>query len=168
MTTDEMRNEFYELYNMMANSNKVEYMHAFGQVHHEMMEWMIANKPDLAQEWLEKLESIRWNNYLTPKEAQKIVDSMNPKAPWTRDVWNQTMKQLELPVDEEPYFNSCALWVEMNKQHSDHAQTLADKVYKKPLSEIPAEEIVPVIRDLAIDLLKDKDERYRIREYFLK
>lgn len=166
MTQEEMKNEFCALYNLMANSNKVEFMHTFGQVHKEMFDWMVANKPELALEWLEKLESIKWKNYLTPKEAQRIVDGMNPKAPWSRDVWNQTMKQLELPVEEEPYFNSCALWVEMNKQHSDHAQTLADKVYKKPLAEIPAEEIVPVIRDLAIDLLKDKDDKYHIREYF--
>ena len=54
----------------------------------------------------------------------------------------------------------------MNKQYSDHAQTMADKVWKMPLNTIPAEEIVPVIHAFALDLLKDKDKNYCIRSYF--
>ena len=79
-----MKKEFQALYNMMANSNKVENMHTFGNVHKEMMHWFIQNKPELAQEWLDKLESIKWKNYLSPKEAEKIVAGMNPKAPCVR------------------------------------------------------------------------------------
>lgn len=121
---------------------------------------------DLAQEWIGKLESIKWCNYLTPKEAEKIVSEMVPRAPWSREVWKNAMQSLGLPMEEEPYYNSCALWTEMNKQYSDHAQTMADKVWKKPLNTIPAEEIVPVIHALALDLLKDKDKVYCIRKYF--
>ena len=166
MTPEEMREEFYALYNMMASSNNVAFMHTFGQVHKEMMEWMIANKPNEAQEWLEKLESIKWDNYLTPKEAEKIVVKMMPKAPWSRDVWRQAMTQLGLPMEEEPYYNSCALWVVMNQVYTDHAQTIADNVIKQPLADIPVEELVPMIRALALDLLKDKDGVYCVRSYF--
>ena len=161
-----MKKEFYELYDMMAVSHDVNNMRTFGNVHKEMMEWMIANKPAEAQEWIEKLSSIKWCNYLTPKEAEKIVSKMVPNAPWSREVWKNAMQSLGLPMEEEPYFNSCALWVEMNKQYSDHAQTMADKVWKKPLNTIPAEEIVPVIHAFALDLLKDKDKNYCIRSYF--
>ena len=161
-----MKKEFYELYDMMAMSHDVNNMRTFGNVHKEMMEWMIANKPAEAQEWIEKLSSIKWCNYLTPKEAEKIVSKMVPNAPWSREVWKNAMQSLGLPMEEEPYFNSCALWVEMNKQYSDHAQTMADKVWKKPLNTIPAEEIVPVIHAFALDLLKDKDKNYCIRSYF--
>lgn len=166
MTAEEMRNEFYALYNMMANSHEVAFMRTFGNVHKEMMEWMIVNKPELAAEWLEKLESIRWYNYLTPKEAQKIVDKMQPKAPWSREVWRNAMQQLGLPMEEEPYYNSCALWVVMNQVYTDHAQTIADNIIKKPLSEIPANQLVPGIRALAVDLLKDEDGVYNVRSYF--
>jgi hypothetical protein len=166
MTSEEMKNEFNALYNLMANSTNVAYMHVFGQVHKEMMEWMIANKPELAEEWLGKLESIKWCNYLTPKEAEKIVAGMNPKAPWSREVWKNAMTQLGLPMEEEPYYNTCALWVVMNQVYTDHAQTIADNILKKPLAEIPANEIVPGIRALALDLLKDKDGRYCVRSYF--
>jgi hypothetical protein len=54
----------------------------------------------------------------------------------------------------------------MNQVYTDHAQTIADKVWKKPLNTIPAEEIVPVIHALALDLLKDKDKVYCVRKYF--
>ena len=161
-----MKKEFYELYDMMAMSHDVNNMRTFGNVHKEMMEWMIANKPAEAQEWIDKLSSIKWCNYLTPKEAEKIVSKMVPNAPWSRDVWKNAMQSLGLPMEEEPYFNACALWTEMNKQDSDHAQTMADKVWKKPLNTIPAEEIVPVIHALALDLLKDKDKNYCVRKYF--
>ena len=166
MTAEEMKKEFYELYDMMAMSHDVENMRIFGNVHKEIMEWMIQNKPDLAQEWIGKLESIKWCNYLTPKEAEKIVSKMVPNAPWSREVWKNAMQSLGLPMEEEPYYNSCALWTEMNKQYSDHAQTMADKVWKKPLNTIPADEIVPVIHAFALDLLKDKDKNYCIRSYF--
>ncbi len=81
MTQEEMRIEYNALYNMMANSNNVKFMHVFGQVQKEVMEWAITNKPDLARDWLNKLESIRWKNYLVPDEAENIVSKMEPKTP---------------------------------------------------------------------------------------
>ena len=161
-----MRKEFNELYDMMAMSHDVKNMHTFGMVHKEMMERMIQNKPDLAQEWLDKLASIRWCNYLTPKEAERIVSNMVPRAPWSREVWRNAMTQLGLPLEEEPYYNSCALWAVMSQVYTDHAQTIADNILKKPLADIPADQLVPGIRALALDLLKDRDKVYCVRSYF--
>ena len=161
-----MKQEFNELYDLMANQRDVKYMRVFGGVHREMMDWFIANKPDLAQEWLDKLESIKWHQYLTRKEAENIVARMNPSAPWKYDVWQAAMTKLGIQMEEQPYYNAYALWCEMNKQYSDHAESLAGKVWKKPLSTIPAEEIVPAIHALAVDVLRDKDGVYDIRSYF--
>ena len=83
------------------------------------------------------------------------------------DVWLAAMNKLGIQTDEQPYYNIYALWCEMNKQYSDHAQSLADKVWKKPLSTIPPEDIVPAVHALAIDVLRDKDGVYDIRKYFL-
>ena len=166
MTQEEMKQEYHELYNIMASSNDVENMHTFGQVQKKMFEWFAANKPDLAQEFLDELSSIEWDNYLTAREADKIIAGMNPKAPWLRDVWKQAMNQLGLQMEEEPYYNCHALYVEMNKQYSDHAETIARDILKKPLSEIPTDVIVPAMYSLAIDLLKDRDKVYEIRSYF--
>jgi len=158
MNQEEMKKEFDALYDMMANSNKVENMHVFGLVHKEMMDWFIANKPELAQEWLEKLQSIKWKNYLTPKEAEKIVESMNPQAPWNRDQWRAAMKEHGFDLDKEPYYNRCALWVTMNMKMSDSGETLA--------KYIAGDKLFEAVYHLAVDALTDKDGRFSVRKYF--
>lgn len=165
MTTEEMKQEFYELYDMMAMSHNIKNMQTFGNVHKEMMEWMIHNKPELAQEWIDKLESIKWRQYLTPKEAEKIVDGMDPKGPWNREVWKSTMESLGLPLEEPPYYNKCALWTEMNKIYSDFGEEIASLI-GKPLS--PSDkDIIAACYKMALKNLKDKDGVYDIRKYFL-
>lgn len=166
MNPQEMKDKYYELYDYMAQSKDPKNMKAFGRVMNEMMEVMIQKMPAEAEGMINKLDAIKWRQYLTPKEAEKIVANMNPQAPWSRDVWNKAMDSLGLVKEEQPYYNSCALWTEMNKQYSDHAQTIADKILKKPLSSIPVEQIVPGINALALDVLLDKDNVYNIREYF--
>ena len=160
-----MKEQFHELYNIMATSNNVEFMRTFGNVHKEMMNWFIANKPEAAEEWLCKLESIKWHNYLTAKEAEKIVAAMKPAAPWARDAWKQTLEKMGIATSEEPYYNSCALWVTMSMIYSDSARTIAD-IIGKPLAEIPTEQLIKAIHSLAIDKLKDADRRFNIRSYF--
>lgn len=164
-TPEQMKEQFNELYTLMANSNNVEFMRTFGNVHKEMMNWFINNKPEAAEEWLCKLESIKWHNYLTPKEAERIVAAMKPEAPWKRDVWKQTMDSLGIVTEEAPYYNSCALWTTMNMVYSDSAHSIAD-IIGKPLAEIPAEQMVKAVHSLAIDKLKDVDHRFNIRTYF--
>ncbi len=159
-----MKKEFHALYNMMAGSDKVENMHVFGTVQKEMFEWFVANKPELAQEWLEKLESIEWHQYVTAKEAEKIVGNMNPKAPWPRDVWKQAMESFGLPMDEAPYYNRCALWVEMNKIYSDFGDEIA-ALLGKPLNPND-NDIITACYKMALKNLKDKDHVYDIRKYF--
>lgn len=158
MNQEEMKKEFYALYDMMASSNKVAYMRTFGNVHKEMMEWMIANKPDAAQEWIGRLESIMWKNYLTPKEAETIVAKMEPKAPWSREQWKAAMEQHGYELEHEPCYNSCALWVTMNMIMSDSSGTLEKYVSNADMFK--------VVHDLAVDKLCDKDGVFSIRGYF--
>ena len=158
MTQEEMKKEFDALYNMMASSNNIEFMRTFGQVHKEMFEWFLANKPELAQEFLDKLESIRWKNYLTQKEAEKIVSKMEPKAPWTREQWKAAMEQYGYELEKEPCFNRCALFVTMNMIMSDSSETLAKYV--------ESDKLFKSVHDLAVDKLTDKDGVFNIRHYF--
>lgn len=153
-----MKNEFAALYEKMANSNEVKNMHVFGEVHKEMMEWMIHNRPTEAQEWIEKLSSIGWNNFLTQREAEKIVSSMNPKAPWSREMWRMTMGQHGLPLAKEPCYNTCALWVTMSMIMSDSSETIRNYIDEDALFKF--------VHDLAVDKLTDKDEIFNIRDYF--
>lgn len=162
----EMKEMYGQLYNHMATSNEQKYMELFGKVMTEMFNWFVENKPDAAEQWLCKLESIRWKNYLTHKEGEQIVAGMIPKAPWSFDVWKNAMTSYGLDLGEAPCYNKYALWVEMNKQYSDHAETVARDVLDKSLSEIPAQKMVEITYAFALDVLKDKDEVYSIREYF--
>lgn len=158
MSAEEMKKEFYALYNMMASSDKVVYMHVFGSVQKEMMEWMIMNKPDIAQEMIDKLESIRWKNYLTPKEAQKIVDNMKPKAPWTKEQWKTAMEKHGFELEHKPCYNSCSLWVTMNMIMSDSSETL--------LRYVDGDNLFKLVHDLSVDKLTDEDKVFSIRHYF--
>ena len=153
-----MRKEFYALYNMMANSQNVAYMRLFGNVHKEMMEWMIQNRPEAAQELIEKLESIKWKNFLTRKEADKILASMVPKSPWTREQWQNAMEKNGFELSEEPCYNSCALFVVMSMIYSDSSATLNKYVGNG--------EVFQAIHALAVDKLKDADGRFCVRTYF--
>lgn len=165
MNQEEMKKEFHELYDLMSNSKKVENMRTFGTVHKEMMDWMIQNKPDLAAEWIGKLESVKWKNYLTPSEAERIVSEMSPEAPWSRDAWNKAMDNAGMEKEEIPYYNPCALYVTMNAVYSDHAKSIAN-IMGMTLDEIPAEALFHAIYLLAVDKLKDKDQKVSIRHAY--
>lgn len=158
MNAQEMKERFSDLYTYMATSKKPAYMMAFGSVMKEMMDWMIANKPAEAQEWIDKLESVRWKNYLTPKEADSIVAQMVPKAPWTRDQWRTAMDKHEYKHEEMPCYNPCALFATMSMIHSDSFDTLSHFTQGADMFD--------VIHDLAVDKLKDRDGRFNVRHYF--
>lgn len=153
------------LYDYMSTSKNPAYMIVFGEVMTEMMNWMIYNKPEAAEEWLEKLDSIRWKNYLTSKEAETIISKMEPSARWSKDTWKRAMESLGLPMEETPCYNACSLWVEMNKVYSDSAASIA-KIMGVPIGSVKEEDMVRATHALAIDNLKDEDDVYSIRHYF--
>ena len=168
MEAKDIMSKFDELYGMMASSTNTKYMHTFGDTMRCMMKDMAAKHPELAQEYIEKLCAIKWKNYLIKKEASEIVDGMNPSATWDMQTWISAMKGLGLATEEKPYYNDCALFVAMNQVVSDHGCTIAKILGKEDVKEIGNELLVKYAHSLAIDLLKDKDGVYDIREYFLK
>lgn len=165
MDTKELKEKYHSLYEYMAVSNEPKYMMMFGSVMNEMMDWMIDNKPEAASEWIDKLCSIKWKNYLTRKEAEKIVSEMVPKAPWNYATWETTMESMGMETEEPPCYNSYALWVTMNMIHSDDGESIAE-IKGVPLAQIPAEQLVRIIHRLAMNKLKDKDGVFCIRRYF--
>jgi len=165
MTTQELRDRYLGLYDYMATSRDPKNMKAFGSVMTQMMDVMLQKMPAEAEEMIDKLEAIKWRQYLTPKEAEKIVAGMDPKAPWSRDTWKGAMESFGLPLEEMPAYNRCALWVEMNKIYSDYGEEIAS-LLGKPLS--PSDkDIISACYKMALKNLKDKDGIYDIRKYFL-
>lgn len=163
MTKQEMTEKFGMLYGMMAVSGDVRQMHTFGNVHKKMMAWMIDNKPELAEEYIEELCSIRWRQYLTRNEATAVVRGMVPTAPWDYSTWEKAMESLHLEWEREGVFNRYALWVAMNQVYTDMGESLL----KVMGVDVPDEKLVPVVHDMAVSLLTDADGKYRIREYHL-
>lgn len=168
MEAKDIMSKFDELYGMMASSTNVKYMRVFGNTMRCMMKDMVAKHPELAQEYLEKLCAIKWKNYLTKKEASEIVNGMDPSATWDMQTWLNAMTGLAIATEEKPYYNDYALYVAMNQVVSDHGCTVAKMLGKGSVKDIDPEHLVKYAHELALDLLKDKDGVYDIREYFLK
>lgn len=158
MTQQELKERYWGLYELMANSKKPENMKMFGRVMTQMMEDMIQTSPAKAEDYIDRLEAIKWRNYLTPKEAEAIIVKMEPKAPWSREQWSATMQQYGYELEEEPCYNRCALWVTMNMIMSDSSETIGRYVENANLFKI--------VHDLAVDKLTDKDGVFDIRKYF--
>lgn len=164
-TPQELKGRYTGLYDYMANSRDPKNMKAFGCVMTEMMDYLITNKPDVAEDMINQLEAIKWRQYLTPKEADKIFAGMDPKGPWTREAWKNAMESFGLPLEEAPYYNRCALWIEMNKIYSDFGEEIASLLGK---SLTPTDkDIITACYRMALKNLKDKDGVYNIRKYFL-
>lgn len=82
--------------------------------------------------------------------------------------WLDEMEKLGLCMEDKPYYNDYALYIAMNQVISDHGETIVAIKGEKSLSDINEDELVRYAYKLALDLLKDKDGVYNIREYFLK
>lgn len=168
MEAQELKQRFESLYNTMVNSHEPKYMSIFGETMKVMMDDIISMKLELAQEYIERLSAIKWFNFLTKKEAIHIVSNMNPAAMWGASEWQQVIAENDVPMEDSPYYNDYALFVAMNQVISDHGKTIAHIKGVDSVKEIEPNELVRYAYEMAIDLLKDKDGVYDIREYFLK
>ena len=168
MTQEELSEKYKSLYNTMAVSGEPRYMKLFGDVMNEMMAWVIKNQPSAAEQWIEKLCAVKWEQYLTRAEAQKVVSNMVPEAPWSFETWEKAMASLGLETERKGIFNKFALWTEMNAQYSDQAENLAKFAFGVPLDDVDEGKLVKLIHALAIGMLTDEDGKFNIREYYLK
>lgn len=160
-----MKEEFKELYDFIIHSEDEEKMHVLGQVTKSMMCKFIDNYPQQAREYLDMLQSVKWHNYVTAKEAEHIVANMKPNPAWTRTAWDGMMTNLGFPKDEEPYYNEHALYVTMCMISSDSGDTIISELNALGAS-VDRDSIFKFIYKLALDKLKDKDHMYIIRNYF--
>lgn len=158
MNAKELKAKYTQLYDQMAGSNDVKNMQVFGRVMTSIIDWMIENRPTEAEEFINQLESIKWKNFLTPKEAERIVVGMVPGAPWTREKWFAAMQQHGFATEHVPAYNQCAMYVTMCMIMSDSGETLQKYVGQ--------EKLFHAVHDLAVDKLTDKDGVFDVRKYF--
>lgn len=157
-----MKEEFKSLYDYIIHSDDEEKMHVLGKITKDMMCKLIDNNPQQAREYLDMLQSVKWNNYVTAREAESLIADMKPKPNWSRATWDNAMKSFDLPTSEEPYYNDSALYLTMCMILSDSGDTI-----NKLLGEnANTETVFKAIYHLALDKLKDKDGVFDIRWYF--
>ena len=155
-----MKERYEKLYQYMAESKDPDNMRLFGQVMTEMMEKAIKDNPSFAEREIDKLEAMMWNQYLSRGEAEDAVRQMQPRAPWSYNDWEKAMQDAGLETSEDGNYNCYALWTVMNGIMSDSGDT-----FKK--YGISNDVLLPMVHDLALDLLNDEDERFDVRMYYL-
>lgn len=154
-----LKEKFDELYSAILSSRDERKMKILGCMTKKIMYQTIESHPQKAEELLEILEAVNWNNYLTPKEADQIVSRMQPSPKWTKQQWKTYMEKTDKELEMPPYYNKCALYVTMCMIDSDSSKTI------KSL-EANEEKYFDIIYSLAIDKLLDKDGVFNIRHYF--
>ena len=155
--------KFHELRKSRENQ---EDMNIYESVSVDLFAYVAEKNPDFAKKMLDKLCAIKWEQYVSHEEAHKIVSSLHPQAKWSHSTLMQHLEALGLEDEEDGVYNYCALWVVMSAIYSDHAKTLACMLGKQSASEVSDEVMVKAIHALALDMLKDKDEYFKVRRYF--
>lgn len=167
MTKEELKYKFKYLYDYMSVSNEPKYMMLFGDVMKEMMDVTIQNHENLAEEWIDKLEAICWQQYLSKAEATKIVSAMEPKAPWTFEAWKKAMEDLGLEYKRDKVFNCYALWTTMCMVYSDDGKTIASLMGIDYNNAASNSEYIKTVYQFAMNKMLDVDSRFDVRKYFL-
>lgn len=160
---EEMIKRYLALYDDMASSGKKEKMVIFGNTDKWAFQKMAEISPKMAQCWLDKLEAILWNNYLSKAEADEIVAKFVNQdgtrgAHWNYDTFKSAVESLNGSMHDEPYYNCYALWVTANMLYSDH--------YKSVMEYVPKEDMPKFFYTMAVEKLKDVDKARFVREYF--
>lgn len=136
--------------------NQEEGREIFDKTFEQMFKEVLGVAPDIAVRCLDRLEAVKWNNYLTEEEARKAIAE---EAWGIQDVEVCAVCAGDQP-DCTPYYNKWALWATMNDIMSKHRGALL-----KRMSDQEAREVV---YDMARETLTDTDPRRRrfVRSYF--
>lgn len=171
MNKEDMISRYEELYVKMATSKEPKYMKVFGEAERWVFKELASVHPDIAGKWLDHLEEICWNNYLSQGEAmnigKRIVNQDGTKGfHWNHDVFTKAVDSLGGVVEEKPYYNSYALCVVANMVYSDHAMSIAMDLGYKSVAEVPNEKMALSCYRKAVEKLKDVDNVFNARKYF--
>ena len=158
-----IRERYLELYEDMAKSGMPEKMKIFGETEKWAFGKMLETSPKTAEQWVDKLEAMNWNNYLSKAEADEIVAKFinqdnSRGAHWGYDVFKGAVESLGGKTYEAPFYNCYALWVVANMLYSDH--------YNSASEYVPKEDMPKYFYSMAVEKLKDKDRPRFVRDYF--
>lgn len=171
MNKEEMKERYDYLYDKMKTSSNPQKMMVFGMAERNIFHRLSEKDPAMAKEWLDMIEGICWNNYLTESQAKMIVSkivnqdkSTGPK--WSMDVLFSTVESLKGKIEDDPYYNKYALYVVMNAHYSDHAESTAEDMGFMSVAEVPAERMALSMYKKAIESLCDVDRKNYVERYY--
>lgn len=152
-----------ELYDIMATSGDTTKMKTFGDAGRWAFQRMLESNPETADAWLQKIEAVDWNNYLTEEEADRIMEGlMNQDGSvgpmWSREQIASAVQGIDGALEARPYYNRCALVVTMNMLASDHMASARKFISEERLPEFFYQQ--------AQEQLKDIDRPNFIRSYY--
>lgn len=170
-TKEEMIERYHHLYDKMKDGKNVKHMKIFGEAEKHMFKEIAAMHPDMAEDWLSKLEAVCWDNYLSEKEAMNIskhiINQDGIKGfKWDYPTFKAAMLKISKDMEDEYEYNCYALWACINSVYSDHAKSIAKDLGYKTVAETPADKMFESCHDKACEMLDDPDGGYEIREYY--
>lgn len=171
MNTQELKERYKHLYDAMKQSKSVENMQVFGRADNYFFDWHAENNPSMAKKWLEMLEPVVWNNYLTADQAQElaaqIVNQDGAKGPhWSMETFFSVVPKLGGSIEDEPYYNRYALWLVANAHYSDFAKSTSEDMGYQTVDEVPPEKMALSMYKKAVESLKDVDRSHYIANYY--
>ena len=171
MNKQEIKERFEYLYDRMKESRNPAYMKIYGDVTSAMFDKLVDKHPDMAEDVVEGLEAILWNNYLSSSQARMIADKIinqdgkqGPK--WSEDLLFHAVEQLGGLIEEEPFYNRYALWVVMNAMYSDHAVSTSQDMGYASVNDVPPEMMALSMYKKAVESLTDVDRTNYIERYY--
>ena len=171
MNTQELKDRYKLLYEVMKQSKKVENMQIFGRAEHHFFDMMAESNPPMAKKWLDMLEPVVWNNYLSMEQAQMLAEKIinqdgTPGPHWSMDIFFSVVPKLGGKLEDEPYYNRYALWLVANAHYSDFAKSTSEDMGYHSISEVPQEKMALSMYKKALESLKDIDRSHYIAEYY--
>lgn len=171
MSTKELQDKYNKLYEIMSTSNNPRYMRIFGEAECWAFSQILSYNPRIAEEWLNKIEPVRWNNFVSEKEATEIGSRFvnqdgSTGFHWDMSAFFSIVRQLGGELENEYKYNKYSLWLTANMIYSDHAKSIAEDMGYDAFREVPEEKMALSCYRKSIEKLCDKDRPYFIRPYF--
>lgn len=158
-----LKKRFDELVGQIAASKDPEKMQVLACADAWGFAQMAATQPKIAQKWLDKIEAVEWNNYLSKAEAEEIVARLENQngahgGKWSLEAFRQVVEENGGRWEDTPFYNCYALWAVANMLYSDHARSVTKYVAPDSIAVFFYEE--------AVEKLKDPDRPRFVRAYF--
>ena len=165
MTKEEIMSKFSAINDAVIASRDNESMIIANDVFHKTLCRLADVDLPVAQSIVECYEGkLKYNNYLSEKEALDIVSRFKGKsfngAKWTPDVMFKAVSGFDGKIDEEPYYNRWALFAVMSMYASDHDQVIRE------LAGGDEGRYAMISYRFAESTLKDVDRPKWVRPYF--